>query len=140
MRESALLWFKFYLSDRKQYVHLNGVDSDMKGITCDVPQGSVLGPFFVYINYLPNISKKLKLYLFADDTNIYLESDDLQSLEKIMNKELGKIFEWTCINRLSLNISKTNFIIFCPVNKPKIPVTILINKEAIDEAAHVKYL
>ena len=42
--------------------------------------------------------------------------------------------------RLSLNISKTNFIIFCPVNKPKIPETILINKEAIDEAAHVKYL
>ena len=45
-----------------------------------------------------------------------------------------------CINRLSLNISKTNFIIFCPVNKPKFPVTILINMEAIDETAHVNYL
>ena len=50
-----------------------------------------------------------------------------------MNKELGKLFEWLCINRLSLNIFKTNFIIFCPVNKLKIPVTILINKEAIEE-------
>ena len=96
--------------------------------------------FLIYINDLPNISKKLKFYLFADDTNIHLESRDLQSLEKVMNKELEKLFEWLCINRLSLNISKTNFIIFCPINKPKIPVTILINKEAIDETKHVKYL
>ena len=96
--------------------------------------------FFIYINDLPNISKKLKFYLFADDTNIYLESHDLQSLEKVMNTELEMLFEWLCINRLSLNISKTNFIIFCPINKPKIPVTILINKEAIDETKQVKYL
>ena len=69
--------------------------------------------FLIYNNDLPNISKKLKFYLFADDTNIYLESCDLQSLEKVMNKELEKLFEWLCINRLSLNIPKTNFIIFC---------------------------
>ena len=95
IRESALDWFKSYLSDRKQYVHLNGVDSEMKGITCGVSQGSVLGPllFPIYINDLPNISKKLKFYLFADDTNIYLESHGLQSLEKTMNKELEKLFE-----------------------------------------------
>ena len=49
IRESALLWFKSYLSDRKQYVHLNGVDSDMKGITCGVPKGSVLGPLLFYL-------------------------------------------------------------------------------------------
>ena len=46
-----------------------------------------------------------------------------------MNKELGKLFEWLCIiNRLALNISKTNSIIFCAVNNSKIPVTILIRK------------
>ena len=93
IREFALDWFKSYLSDRKQYVHLNGVDTEMEGITCGVPQGSVLGPLFflIYINDLPNISKKIKFYLFADDTNIYLESHDLQSLEKTMNKELEKL-------------------------------------------------
>ena len=57
-----------------------------------------------------------------------------------MNNELRKLHEWLCINRLSLNITKTNFVIFHPKNKPKVPVTILINKEAIDEEYVVKYL
>ena len=61
-------------------------------------------------------------------------------LERTMNKELQKLHEWLCVNRLSLNISKTNFVIFHAINKPRIPVTILINKNAIDEAEHVKYL
>ena len=70
-------WFESYLTDRMQYVHLNGINSETKNITCGVPQGSVLGPllFLLYINELPNIFKKLKLYLFADETNIYFESD-----------------------------------------------------------------
>ena len=57
-----------------QFVQLNGTDSDIKSITCGVPQGSVLGPilFLLYINYLRNISDKLKYFLLADDTNIYL--------------------------------------------------------------------
>ena len=56
-----------------------------------------------------------------------------------MNKELEKLHEWLCINRLSLNISKTNFVIFHSNNKPTVPVTILINNEAIDKVKHVKY-
>ena len=80
-------------------------------------------------------------FLFADDTNIYFESEDLKSLEKTMNKELEKLHEWLCLNRLSLNISKTNFVIFHAINKPKNSVvTILINKQAIDEVKSVKYL
>ena len=75
----------------------------------------------------------MKFYLFADNTNIYLESDDLAKLEKTKNNELEKLQKWLCINRLSLNISKTNFVIFRSINKPEVPVTILINKEAIDE-------
>ena len=143
VRGSALNWFSSYLNERSQYVFLNGETSDRKSITCGVPQGSVLGPlmFLVYINDLPNISKILDFYLFADDTNIYYEDDSLQNLEKKVNKELHSLYLWLSVNRLSLNIDKTNFVIFHPYNKPlKYNVTIKINKKAICEKKSIKYL
>ena len=142
IRDISLNWFKSYLSDRKQFVHINGQNSSLCDIVCGVPQGSVLGPllFLLYVNDLPNISKKLNFFLFADDTNIYLDSFNLYSLQTIVNKELSKLYDWLCINRLSLNISKTNFVIFNPPNKPTSTVTILINKIAIKEESFVKYL
>ena len=105
-------WFKSYLTNRKQYVFLNGEYSEFANITCGVPQGSVLGPllFLIYINDLPNISKVLNFYLFADDTNIYYEAESLNKLETIINKELKKLHTWLIVNRLSLNIDKTNFL------------------------------
>ena len=84
IRGPALKWFESYLTNRKQYVFYNGISSETKNVTCGVPQGSVLGPllFLLYINDLPNISEKLTFFLFADDTNIYYESKDLEELEK----------------------------------------------------------
>ena len=97
--------------------------------------------FLLYINDLPNISLKLKFFLFADDTNIYFESDDLSKLERTVNKELRKLYLWLNVNHLSLNVSKTNFIIFHPYNKPlKQNITLKINNKAIIEKCHIKYL
>ena len=83
----------------------------------------------------------LNLYLFADDTNIYYESSSLQELEKTINKELTKLYLWLNVNRLSLNIDKTNYLIFHPYNKPmRQQITIKINKKAIKEKDCIKYL
>ena len=72
-----------------------------------VPQGSVLGPpfFKIYINGLPSISEVLQFYLFVDDTNIYYGDESLINLEKIINKELKKLYTWLIVNRFSLNIN-----------------------------------
>ena len=143
IRGNILKWFESYLSNRKQYVFYNGVSSNMAFSTCGVPQGSVLGPllFLIYINDLPNISSKLSFFLFADDTNIYYESANLVELEDTINKELKILSTWLNVNRLALNVSKTNFVIF---RSPKRPlnhnVTLIMNRKAIEQKDHVKYL
>ena len=134
IRGMALQWFKSYL---------NGHASALKEISCGIPEGSVLGPllFLIYINDLPNILEILKFYLFADDTNIYYVHDNLKKPERIINKELEWLNHWLNVNRLSLNISKTNFVIFHPFNKPmKNYITLKINKMVICEEKYVKYL
>ena len=71
---------------------MNGHSSSICKISCGVPQGSVLSPllFLIYINELPNSSKLLKSFLFADDTNIYFQADDHTRLIRTVNKELKK--------------------------------------------------
>ena len=93
IRGSVLDWFKSYLSERRQFVSINGSSSSLMTTTCGVPQGSVLGPllFLIYVSDLPKVSKKLKFYLFADDTNIYFDGDTLTNIAKIVNKELKSV-------------------------------------------------
>ena len=143
IRGQILKWFESYLTNRTQYVYYNGVSSNVLPITCGVPQGSVLGPllFLIYINDLPNISSKLTFFLFADDTNIYYESKDLKELEKTVNQELKLLSLWLNINRLALNVSKTNFVIFRSIKRPLYHnVTLILNRKAIAQKDHVKYL
>ena len=89
IRGIALDWFSSYLSERKQYVSVNGHISDYLDIFCGVLQGSVLAPllFLIYTNDLLNVSKFLSFYLFADGTNTYFEVTNLVSLQK-RNREL----------------------------------------------------
>ena len=95
----------------------------------------------MYINDLPNISEVLHFYLFADDTNIYYEAETMKKLESIINKELKKLDSWLIVNRLAPNISKTNFLVFHPYNKPiKQRITLKIRKKAISESEYIKYL
>ena len=88
----------------------------MKGrITCGVPQGSILGPllFLIYVNDLANASEIVFSILFADDTNMFLSGKDPNLLVKIMNQEMENVVDWLKLNKLSLNLKKTHFILFC---------------------------
>ena len=59
----------------------------------------------------------LHLILFADDTNIFLRNENIVNLVDIANTELKKLTDWFIANRLSLNVAKINFILFCSSHK-----------------------
>ena len=114
IRGIVLNWLRSYLSDRKQFVKLDESESSCLNIACGVPQGSVLGPklFILYINDMCDVSKILKMVVFADDTNIFCSGTDLQELVDLVSHELCKLKSWFDRNKLSLNLSKTKFMIF----------------------------
>ena len=89
-------------------------------MVCGIPQRSILGPllFIIYINDLPIASNLLKTFLFEDDTSLFYSHKDPNQLIHVMNCELSKISEWLKVNKLSLNVAKTNYILFRPRQKP----------------------
>ena len=110
----ALNWFRSYLTDRQQFVSVSKHESPFAQISCGVPQGSILGPilFLLYINDLNCVSKLLRIIMFADDTNFFLTGNSLQRVEEQLNDELIIISEWFKTNLLSLNLTKTSYMIF----------------------------
>ena len=112
IRGKALDWCKNYLTDRKQYVHYRNKNSSSERIECGVPQGSVLGPllFIIYTNDLPDSLNGAKSILFADDTTIYISFNNISNLYRDMNIELDNITDWFRANKLSLNVTKTNYM------------------------------
>ena len=118
--------------------------SDQKTIKCGIPQGSILGPllFILYINDIANSSSLLKFILFADDTNVFYSCKDINNLNSILNFELGNVTEWLIANELSINIKKTNYIIF-RARQRKIDLdgfSIKINNQLIERKKNTTFL
>ena len=101
---------KSYLYNRSQYVSYNTQNSSSKDIQCGVPQGSFLF-FIIYINELSNVSQKIFSILFADDTNIFIQGNTLPQLIHDLQTELTTLVDWLNINRLTINLAKTYFMI-----------------------------
>ena len=89
----------------------NNVSSDLRNISCGVPQDSILGPllFIIYVNDITNASSILHFILFADDTNLFYSNHNIYDLVSTVNSELSKLCEWFRANRLSLNVKKNKF-------------------------------
>jgi len=120
---------------------LNGVNSEILAIYCDVPQGSILGPtlFILYVNDMCNASVVFNAILFADDTNLFYSGDDLKTMCEIVSSELDKLNDWFKVNKLSLNLSKTSYMIFGN-KKSNFECSIEIDKNVIERVNVTKFL
>ena len=110
---TILDWFTSYLAGRSQYTEINGATSTSHPIDISVLQGSILGPilFRCFINDLHRATWLLTL-LFADDTAVLDSDTDLPTLINRVNLEIQKIANWFRTNKMSVNISKTKYILF----------------------------
>ena len=116
----------------------NECSSSIKPITFGIPQGSILGPllFIIYINDIVKCSNVLKFILFADDTNLFHSDSDFQQLILTVNIELQKLSVWLKANKLSLNVTKTHYILFGRKHIPPNSNTQLyIDYQIIDKTA-----
>ena len=114
IRGTMLKWIESYLSGRTQYVVFDGQESEIHGIQCGVPQGSILGPllFILYMNDICNVSDIFFAIMYADDTSLVVNGKDLNTLIQLLNTALIDLCTWFKANRLSLNTTKTFYMIF----------------------------
>ena len=124
-------WFESYLSDRRMYVDVNGSNSQIKTVNIGLLQGAVTSPwlFSLYVNDMHRCSNKLTFIHFADDTTVFMSGSDLERLCEEVSQELQKVDEWMRANRLSLNVEKTNFMLFTHSHVDKNAVVVRLGRK-----------
>ena len=138
-------WLKSYLTNRSQYCSIDGQVSDIMEIECGIPQGSCLGPllFIIYLNDFEHCLEHSRANMYADDTEITISSNNQAELIETAQAELLNIAEWMRINKLSLNPTKTEYMIIDHPRRRKkgesLP-QLSINREMIKQVHKTKYL
>ena len=106
---------KSYLTERKQFVYINGSYSTTQTIQFGVPQGSNLGPILVsiYVNDMFNIFD-FSPVLYADDTCLYVKASKEKDLESLMNRKVEIANRWMTANKLTINATKSSALLITP--------------------------
>ena len=107
---TTVTWFENYLTGRTQYTMVNGINSDLLGVPCGVPQGSMLGPtlFLLFMNNLISVVKNCNYKLYADDTVLYSKptGDEDVILRVKIQSDLNSISTWCKLNAIMMNVKK----------------------------------
>ena len=145
IQRASLKWFTSYLDNRTQICDVNCRKSTLKLLSCGVPQGTILGPllFLLYINDLPNCLQFSQTRMYADDTSLTFASTDVNHLNNCLNYDLSKVYTWLSANKLTLNLTKTEFMLIASRQKlssiSERP-SLTINDMAVEQVASAKSL
>ena len=118
--DGSVNWFNSYLSNRSQFIDMKGTLSDRGEVTCDVRQGSILGPllFLIYVNDMESIVD-CNLLLYADDSALLIRGKNIIDIEQKLSEELAKLNVWLIDNKLSLRLGKRESLLFASTRKLK---------------------
>ena len=109
-----------------------------------VPQGSILGPllFLVYINDMKDINKNIRSIVYADDTTIIVRGKTISEAMQNANVILNSYYNYFTANKLTINESKTKYMIFSKKRKAygEIESTIKMNNVILEQVKSIKFL
>ena len=129
-------------------MQLGNIKSECHAISCEIPQGSVMGPllFNIVINDLKSATSKFDLVMYADDTTLvstlenFGDRNNAKEIQQNINKEIYKITTWLHSNKLRLNVSKSKFMIFFKHPKVIPKLNISVNDNQIDQVNEFNFL
>lgn len=139
----ALEIFDSYLQNRKQVVKMGETQSSSMPITYGVPQGSILGPllFLIYVNDIHNINLKGDITLYADDTSVFYFGPNINEIMTHAQTDLNMLNCWFQSNLLTINSSKTKYVVFSAKNKNvDTNLQLDINGQTLSKTSKEKYL
>ena len=144
---SANQWLRLYFTGRSQCVNIQGTLAEPKGMTCGMPQGSIIGPkgYPPYVSPIFAIARAsaISIHMYADDTQLYVRfrPEDFPVAQAKMERCIAQIRQWLSQNCLKLNDGKTELMVIGqPAQLKKITsdINITIGDSVISASSSVR--